>query len=168
MDVINAKIGLSIAKDNAAVINDKTFTASALVGLSSGVSQFTKSDSIHTNQQAKSTDETLTNLPDRQLANADNKRQVISENADKRKREETVNFSQSLSNINELLQINGTKISFSIDNTAKYPVITVTDKDTGNVIRQIPSEEVQKFAERIREIESGSMSIVGLVLDKQA
>ncbi len=66
------------------------------------------------------------------------------------------------------MQTNGTNISFGIDNDAEQPVITVTDQESGNVIRQIPSEEVQKFAERIKEIVSGSMSIVGLVLDMQA
>ncbi|MFT6269884.1 MAG: flagellar protein FlaG [Alphaproteobacteria bacterium] len=168
MDIVNAKIGQIIAKDSASVINDKTFIASALVGFASGASQFTKSDNVHVTQQTRNAEKTLVKLPDKQAGDNESKRKVISENADKDHREENVNFSQSLSNVSGLLQINGTKISFSIENIAERPVVTVTDLSTGNIIRQIPSEEVQKFAERIREIESGSISKTGLVLDKQA
>jgi flagellar protein FlaG len=168
MDIVNAKIGQSIAKDSAAVINDKTFTANALVGLATGASQFTKSDNTHPIQQARNAEKTPVNLSDKQAIHNENRRKVNPENVDKLLREENVNFSQSLSNVSEFLQTNGTNISFSIDNDAEQPVITVTDQESGNVIRQIPSEEVQKFAERLREIESGSSSTIGLVLNRQA
>ena len=168
MDVLNTRIGQSIAKDSAATINDKTFNASSLVGYSSGVSQFAKSDNNHTTQQVKNTEKTLVNLPDKWTGESDNKRKVNAKNADNLLREENVSFSASLSNINELLQTNGTNISFSIENGKERPVIIVTDQDSGNVIRQIPTEEVQKFAERLREIESGSSNNVGLVFERQA
>lgn len=168
MDIVNTKIGMGIAKESASVINDKTFAASSLVGFSSGVSQYAKSDNIQTNQQVKNAEKTWVNLSEQQVANSDKKRKVNLTNADTNEREENVSFSQSLSNINETLQINGTNISFIMDNSAKRPVIIVTDKDSGKVIRQIPTEEVQKFAEHIQEIESGFQSTLGLVLDRQA
>lgn len=168
MDIVNTKIGMNSAKDSAAVINDKSFSASNLVGFSSGVSQFAKSENTHSTQQVKNAEKTLVNLSDQALSNSDKKRKVNIENADTNAREDYVSFSQTLSNINEQMQTNGTNISFKVDNSAKQPIIIVSDKDSGNIIRQIPTEEVQKFAEHVQEIESGSQSAVGLVLDKQA
>jgi flagellar protein FlaG len=168
MDIVNSKIGMGIAKDNTSVINNKTFATSSLVGFSSGVSQFAKSENIHTTQQVKNTDKSLLINPDKQVPNSEKKRKVNLENADTIEREVNVNFSHALSNINLKMQTNGTNISFIMDNSAEQPVIIVTDRDSGKVIRQIPSEEVQKFAEHVKEIESGSESTLGLVLDKQA
>jgi flagellar protein FlaG len=168
MDIVNTKIGMGIAKESVSVINDKTFAASSLVGFSSGVSQFAKSENFQTTQQVKNADKTLVNLSEQQVSNSDKKRKVNTENADIKVTEVDVNFSQALSNINEQLQINGTNISFIMDNSAEQPVIIVTDKESGNVIRQIPTEEMQKFAEHVKEIESGSQSTLGLVLDRQA
>jgi flagellar protein FlaG len=154
------------------MINDKTFAASSLVGFSSGVSQYTKSDNSQTIQQVKNTQESANNIPGNPQVNNLNKRKVIEANADTNLREENVSFSKSLSNIGELLQTNGTKLSFNIDitsgNSAKQPVVIVTDRESGNVIRQIPTEEVQRFAEQLSEIESGATSTRGLVLDRQA
>jgi flagellar protein FlaG len=168
MDIVNTKIGLSIAKESAAMINDKTFAASNLVGFSSGVSQFAKSEIVHPNQQVKNADKTLVNLSEQHASNTDKKRKGNLANADSNTREVNVGFSESLSNINEQLQINGTNISFIMDNSAEQPVIIVTDKESGNVIRQIPTEEMQKFAEHVQKIEFGSQPTLGLVLDKQA
>lgn len=168
MDIVNSKIGMGIAKESASMINDKTFAANNLVGFSSGVSQFAKSEIMLTNQQVKNAEKTLVNLSEQHTSNTEKKRKVNLANADTDSREVNVGFSQSLSNINEQLQINGTNISFKMDNSAERPVIVVTDKDSGNVIRQIPTEEMQKFAEHIQKIELGSQSTRGLVLDKQA
>jgi len=168
MDMVNTKVGMSIAKDSSSIINDKTFAASSLVGFSSGVSQFAKSENVHTTQQLKNAEKPIGNLAEQERVSNDKKRKVNSENADTNTREVNVSFSDTVSNINEQLQTNGTNISFNVDDTAKQPVIIVTDKDSGKVIRQIPTEEVQKFAEHVKEIESGAQSILGLVLDKQA
>lgn len=159
---------MSSAKDSASAINDKTFAASSLVGFSSGVSQFAKSENIQTIQQVKNAEKTPVNLSEQQVSNSEKKRKVNTANADTTTREVNDGLFENLSNINEQMQINGTNISFTMDNNAKQPVIIVTDKQSGNVIRQIPTEEMQKFAEHVKEIESGSQFTLGLVLDRQA
>lgn len=172
MDIVNTKIGQNITKESASVINEKTFDTSSMVGLSSGVSQFSKSENTHIIQQVKNAEKSLSHLADNGTLRSENKRKVISQNADDLFNEKSVNFSESLSDISELMQTNGTELSFSLEvnseSSADRPIIIVTDKQSGNVIRQIPSEEVLKFAERIKELESGSISSLGLVLDKQA
>ena len=168
MDTINTKIGQGLAREVASVFSDKSFVANNLVGFSSGVSQFTRSDNLLTNQQVKNTQQTLVNLSQEQVSENDNKLKANRASADTSSREESLSFSDSLGKINEVMQTNGTKISFTLDESATQPIITVTDQDSGNVIRQIPSEEMQEFAQRVQELESGSTNASGLVVNRQA
>jgi uncharacterized FlaG/YvyC family protein len=172
MDLVNTQIGLNTAKHSASMINDKTFAASSLVGLSIGASQFSKSENYRTTEQVKNVEKSLHNVTQKLLFDSNDKRKVITDNADIDPIEETLSFSQSLSEITEWLQTNGTKISFSFEsdnkNSATKPVVIVTDRESGNIIRQIPTEEVQRFAQRISELEAGGTSSVGLIMDEQA
>lgn len=172
MDNVNTKIGQNLARENASMLTQQSFVSSNLVGMASGVSEFTKSENAVAFQQVNKADKALVKLPEQSTSDIDKKLKANSSNADTDAREEYVSFSQSLSNINELLQTNGTKLSFTIqndnENGGNRPVVIVTDKESGNVIRQIPSEEVQAFAERVRDLESDPASTSGLVVDRQA
>ncbi len=172
MDSVNTKIGQGIAKEHTSIVNDKTFTASNMLGLSGGVSQFAKSENAQASQQVKNAEKTRINLFNERVPETLKKDKANRLNADKELTEVNVGLLQSLDKISTLLQTNGTKISFSFDNSlekgAKTPVVIVTDQDSGKVIRQIPTEEVQKFAERVKELESGLPLLAGLVLDMQA
>jgi len=176
MDNVNTKIGQSLARENASMLTQQSFVSSNLVGMASGVSEFTKSENAVAFQQVNKADKALVKLPEQSTSDIDKKLKANSSNADTDAREEYVSFSQSLSNINELLQTNGTKLSFTIqnsiqsdsENSGNRPVVIVTDKESGNVIRQIPSEEVQAFAERLRNLEFDPASTSGLVVDGQA
>ena len=168
MDNINTQIGQKTAREQASILTDNSFVSSKLVGTASGVSEFTKSENAAVILQVRQTDKTLVNLSDKTQESADKKLKANSEIADTEAREENVSFLESLSNISELLQTNGTKLSFALDNNAERPVVVVADKQSGNVIRQIPSEEMQKFAERVKELESDPSSTSGLVVDRQA
>jgi flagellar protein FlaG len=168
MDNINTKIGQNIARENASTLTAQTFVSSNLVGMDSGVSEFTKSENAALIQQVIKTDKTRVKLSEKDSLDQDKKVKANSENADTNLREDNVSFLQSLSNINNLLQTNGTELSFALDDSAERPVVIVADKQSGNVIRQIPSEEMQKFAERVKELESDPTSTSGLVVDRQA
>lgn len=58
-------------------------------------------------------------------------------------RERLVEISASL---NEDMKIRSKNLSFSIDKDTSRMVVTVADKETGEVIKQIPSEAVLKVA----------------------
>ena len=58
-------------------------------------------------------------------------------------RERLVEISASL---NEDMDIRSKNLSFSIDKDTDRMVVTVTDKESGKVIKQIPSEAVLKVA----------------------
>ena len=61
--------------------------------------------------------------------------------------------------LNEAMKVINTAISFSVDKATGKTVITVTDADTKQVIRQIPSEEMMRVAERISQL-------LGVLFDK--
>nr|WP_297347862.1 flagellar protein FlaG [uncultured Glaciecola sp.] len=95
--------------------------------------------------------------------------QAIASEADSNQREgSVVELNQALLDISEFLQTRNTKLAFSVDEASDRPVVTVKDAASGDVIRQIPSEEVLKFAGRINELQSEFGSSVGILLKGQA
>ena len=65
----------------------------------------------------------------------------------------------ALEKLTQLADNSGRALGFSKDQTVSGPVITVTDKDTGEVIRQIPTEVVVRVAHSIEKMK-------GLLFDK--
>jgi flagellar protein FlaG len=55
----------------------------------------------------------------------------------------------------------GRSLDFYVDDEAKLSYVTVRDQKSGEVIRQIPSEEVRKLKSRID-------AMIGLLFDKHA
>jgi len=67
----------------------------------------------------------------------------------------------------EILQTNERQLSFSVDEDSNKQVVKVTDVVTGEVIRQIPSEEVLKLSERLQDLQLDEATVVGLLFNKQ-
>lgn len=68
---------------------------------------------------------------------------------------------QSLTeSLNEQMESLGTNVRFSYSEEIGELVVSVTNKDTGEVIRQIPSENAVKMAEFFK-------NAVGLLFDKE-
>ncbi len=59
-------------------------------------------------------------------------------------------------------------ILFSVDKELGRTVITVTDKETDEVIRRIPSEEVLAIARHIQEMLVEDNQVGGLLVEEQA
>jgi len=60
-----------------------------------------------------------------------------------------VQLSHALSELNKQMDHTGRSLGFSMDHSIAGNVITVTNKDTGEVIRQIPGEAVLNIAHSI-------------------
>jgi len=60
-----------------------------------------------------------------------------------------------------------TNLKFSIDEGSGRSVVTVTDTQTGDVIRQIPAKEALAVANLIREAAAADIEKVGLLLAAQ-
>jgi len=56
--------------------------------------------------------------------------------------------------------IHNVDLQFSVNKDSGRIMVTVTDKDTGEVIREIPPSEIVKFAEKFDEM-------VGMIFDQK-
>ena len=54
--------------------------------------------------------------------------------------------------IAKLLQVDNPSLQFSLDQTSNKMVVKVTDKKTGELLRQIPSEDMLKIAESLDQL----------------
>lgn len=61
-------------------------------------------------------------------------------------------LSKTVAVANETLSRSGSALQFSIDSVTDKTVVALVDKDTGEVIRQIPSEEAIAIARSIDEM----------------
>ena len=59
------------------------------------------------------------------------------------------NLASAISMLNEQMKATGRGLGFSYDEAKNSPVIKVTDTNSGEVVRQIPSQEVLKMAHHI-------------------
>lgn len=62
--------------------------------------------------------------------------------------------------LNKALDVFDTNVSLSVDEKSHQTIIKVVDKNTGKVIRQIPSEQLLRVSERITEL-------LGMIYDKK-
>jgi flagellar protein FlaG len=69
--------------------------------------------------------------------------------------------------LTEILRTNNRQLSFSVDEGSNKQVVKVTDSATGDIIRQIPTEEVLKFSERLQDLQLDEGTVVGLLFNGQ-
>lgn len=70
--------------------------------------------------------------------------------------------------LQEMSQLKGWAVSFSVDSELNKTVIRVVDADTQKTIRQIPSEELLTLSKRIRDLQDGDdskMALAGMLFD---
>lgn len=59
---------------------------------------------------------------------------------------------EAVQKINEEMKKNGRELDFSMDKVLDYPVVTVKNSVTGEVIRQIPNETTIRIAHNLAEL----------------
>lgn len=67
-----------------------------------------------------------------------------------------------INSMNKAIQQNNSNLEFSMDSESQRILVKLIDTSTGDVIRQIPSEEVLAIAESIKQMQQG------LFLNKKA
>ncbi|AUC87630.1 flagellar biosynthesis protein FlaG [Alteromonas sp. MB-3u-76] len=94
--------------------------------------------------------------------------QVIQGTTDiKNNLEDDSQLGNAISRVESFLQGQNRNLSFSIDENTKRSVVTVLDSDSGDVIRQIPSEEILMLAERIQNLQQDIGSSVGVFINNK-
>lgn len=79
----------------------------------------------------------------------------------------SVNIESAVAEISEFVQSQNRSLAFSVDEKSQRSVVEVKDTDSGEVIRQIPSEEVLALSERIKELQTDVGAAVGVLFNKQ-
>ena len=97
-----------------------------------------------------------------------NSPQGLREQADIQDREVTEDaVRQAISDVESFLKVQNRDLAFSIDEDTARSVVTVIDGQSGDVIRQIPSEEVLALAERIQELQQDVGASVGVFINNE-
>jgi flagellar protein FlaG len=73
----------------------------------------------------------------------------------------------AVSQLSEFVQTNNKQLNFSVDEGSDKQVVKVIDTESGEVIRQIPTEEVLKLSERLQDLQVEVGTAVGLLFNKQ-
>ena len=81
---------------------------------------------------------------------------------------ESLDIESAVSEINDFVQATNRQLNFSVDERSETAVVKVTDSESGDIIRQIPSEEVLALSERIKELQNDVGTAVGVLFNKQA
>jgi len=61
---------------------------------------------------------------------------------------------------NTMLQSVSSSLSFEIDSATKQVVVKIVDRNTGELVRQIPTVEMLDFMRRMKELEVNSVSLI--------
>ncbi|MEN8618777.1 flagellar protein FlaG [Shewanella baltica] len=61
-------------------------------------------------------------------------------------------LTQVATELSDMMSMMRKGLAFKVDETSGQAVVTVLDKDTGDVIRQMPSEEALALAEKLSEV----------------
>lgn len=94
--------------------------------------------------------------------------QANSDSADNFQREgRSQDLDIAVQEIQSFLQVQNRNLAFSIDDDTKRSVVTVKESSSGDVIRQIPSDEVLRLAERIKDLQQDIGSSVGVLLNNK-
>ncbi|AGH45805.1 flagellar protein FlaG [Paraglaciecola psychrophila] len=123
----------------------------------------TTADSIRTNR-----------LTETEQASAQLETKDLSESADTSEIKEQVPIEVSsgqidtaVSQLNDFVQSNSRQLNFSVDEGSNKQVVKVTDSESGEIIRQIPSEEILRISERLQDLQTEVGTAVGLLFNKQ-
>lgn len=89
------------------------------------------------------------------------------DNIEGEQRPESIELEEASREIEQFLQSQNRNLAFSVDQSTERSVVTVTEADSGDVIRQIPSEEILRLAERLRDLQTDVGSSVGVLFNNQ-
>ena len=91
------------------------------------------------------------------------------EDVAKKRRQELDEAAKQEQELQSVVSIKGWYLNISKDNELGKTIVKLLDKDSGEVIRQIPSEELLSISKRFRELEQSGLDEShrkGLLFDK--
>lgn len=153
MEGINSQIGQTFAVDTRPSVDVNNRRESAELSVESSVDTSTRQNGVSTPAR-DTTDRTQGNQRSADTLTGE-QRPVVSD------------VEGASREIEQFLQSQNRNLAFSVDQDSQRSVVTVTEADSGEVIRQIPSEEVLRLAERLRDLQTDVGSSVGVLFNNQ-
>ncbi|WP_423187072.1 flagellar protein FlaG [Alishewanella sp. d11] len=77
------------------------------------------------------------------------------------------NLNEAINTLNQVPVIKERNLSFSVDDISGRSVIKLRDKQTDEVIKQIPSEELLKVAQDVKRLQEQMGQSIGLLVDNK-
>lgn len=81
--------------------------------------------------------------------------------------ENSLDLESAVADVAEFIQAQNRHLNFTFDDSSNRSVIKVTDSDSGEIIRQIPSEEMLQLAQRINELRSDAGQAIGVLINRE-
>ena len=159
------------------IVNNQTGQAFALASESATVSKVAPNES-----SGKASNDSENNSAGQQQANSSRTNTALNNGvssvqnlaqgsgtlADKVSEEDNqASLENAVQEAESFLQTQNRNLAFSIDDETKRSVVTVKDSESGDVIRQIPSEEVLALAERIQDLQQDVGDSVGVFINNR-
>ena len=79
----------------------------------------------------------------------------------------TLQLDEAVKKVSDFLSAQNRDLLFNIDEQTQRTVVTVKDSSSGEVIRQIPSEEILKLADRIQELQQDVGNSIGIFINSE-
>ena len=79
----------------------------------------------------------------------------------------TLQLDEAVKKVSDFLNTQNRDLLFNVDEQTQRTVVTVKDSSSGEVIRQIPSEEVLKLADRIQELQQDVGNSIGIFINSE-
>ncbi|MBT0584959.1 flagellar protein FlaG [Alteromonas oceanisediminis] len=156
MEIPSSQIGQSFAAISSSALQSRV--ASDVEGTSSARGS--------TQGQASGVNSELQRFNEAASQTQENARDA--DNRDSEQRNTTLELEDATREIEQFLQVQNRSLSFSVDENTDRSVVTVTEAESGDVIRQIPSEEVLRLAERLKDLQADVGSSVGVLFNNRA
>lgn len=155
MEVINSQIG-------------QTFAVSSLSSADSAETRnLAQERQAESERVASSEADNGVNTSSQQLSAEVQENFTPADNIEGEQRPESIELEEASREIEQFLQSQNRNLAFSVDQSTERSVVTVTEADSGDVIRQIPSEEILRLAERLRDLQTDVGSSVGVLFNNQ-
>lgn len=155
MEVTNSQIG-------------QTFAVSSLSSAdSSATRNLAQERQAESERVASSEADNGVNTSSQQLSAEVQENFTPADNIEGEQRPESIELEEASREIEQFLQSQNRNLAFSVDQSTERSVVTVTEADSGDVIRQIPSEEILRLAERLRDLQTDVGSSVGVLFNNQ-
>lgn len=81
--------------------------------------------------------------------------------------EESRTLEDAVRDVQDFVQAQTRNLAFDIDDSTNRSIVTVSIRESGEIIRQIPSDEVLQLAERIQSLQQDIGASVGVLVNRQ-